>query len=155
MEEAQGVRLHKLAAVQNLPQQRRGFRNADAHDGVAGFGGSQQMADGADSADARRDGRHLVVRAALRELLKPPHLGDVQLGARHLSAIVKLDRDFGMALDSGNGVNRDLFHQDSLGHGSIRINTDQIPARDNQRQRSVTQWRSLHIAFCSFTSALC
>ena len=110
MEEAQGVRLHKLAAVEDFPQQRRGLRDADAHNGIAGFGGSQQVADGADSADARRDGRHLVVRTALGEFFKSPHLGYVQLGTRHLAAIIKLDRNFGMALDAGYGVDRDFLH---------------------------------------------
>ncbi len=66
---------------------------------------------------ARGDGRHLVVRAALGELLEPAHLGDVQLRSRHLPAIIKLNRNFRVPLDAGYGVNRDLLHRNSLGHG--------------------------------------
>ena len=82
MEEAQGMGLHELAAMQEFAQHGRGFRNLHGHDGVAGLYGGEQMADRADAADARGDGRHLVEGPAFGEFLKSADLGDVDLGIR-------------------------------------------------------------------------
>ncbi len=110
MEKAQGVRLYHLAAVQDLAEQRRRVRNAYAHDGVAGFGTGQKMADRTDSADPRGDGRHLIIRASLRKFLKAANLRHMQLGVRHLSVIIELDRDFRVTLNSRDGVNHNFSH---------------------------------------------
>jgi hypothetical protein len=42
----------------------------------------------------------------------------MKLCARHLSAIVKLDRDLGVALDARDGVNCDFSHYHSFFRGS-------------------------------------
>ena len=79
----------------------RGLGDAHRHDGVAGLGRGQQVADRADAADARGDGRHLVVRAALGELLEAAHLRDVELRAGDLAVVVQMDGDLGVALRCG------------------------------------------------------
>ena len=53
VEEAQGVALDELAEVHQPAQLVGGGRDVDGHDGVAGLGGGEQMADRADAADAR------------------------------------------------------------------------------------------------------
>ena len=74
----------------------------DSHNGVAGLGGSQQVADRADAADARRDRGHLVIRPAFRELLEPAHLRHMKLRPLHVAVIVDMDGDPGVSLDAGN-----------------------------------------------------
>src|SRR5208283_3562708 len=82
------------------------------HDGVAGLGAGEQMADRADAADAGRDGGHLIVRPALGETLEAAHLGDVELRRIDLARVIQVDGDFGVALDAG-----DVRNDDALRHG--------------------------------------
>ena len=68
VEEAQGMALDDLAEVHQPAQLVGGGRDVDGHDGVAGLGGGEQVADGADAADARGDAGHFGVRAGLRRI---------------------------------------------------------------------------------------
>ena len=80
MEEAQRVALHDLAEVHQPAQLVGGGRDVDGHDGVAGLGRGEQMADGADAADARRDAGHFAEGPAFAEFLEAAELDDVELG---------------------------------------------------------------------------
>ena len=62
------------------------------------------MADRADAADARGDGRHLVIGPALGEFLEAAHLGDVELRFGDAARVVQEDIDLGVAFDAGDGV---------------------------------------------------
>ena len=53
IEEAERVRLDDLREIQDAAQFRGGGRNTHGEQGVARLGGGEQMADGADAADAR------------------------------------------------------------------------------------------------------
>ena len=85
VEERQGVRLHQLREVHQPAELIGRRRDGDAEQLVAGLGGSEQVADRADAAGARREGRHLAVGAALAELLEATELGQVELGVRRPS----------------------------------------------------------------------
>ena len=110
MEEAERVRLDELAAVQQLAQQDRGFRNLHRHDRVAGLHRRQQMAHRANAADARGDPRHLVERPAFAELLEAAHLRHVKLRAGDAALVVEIDGDLGVSLDAGHDVDGNLLH---------------------------------------------
>ena len=114
MEEAQGVRLDHLGQIQHPPELRGGMRNADRHDGFAGFGGGQHMRDRADAADARREAGHLVKRPAFRELLKAAHLRDVKVRVLHLALAVELDGDLAVAFEARYGIDGDRLGHDWL-----------------------------------------
>ncbi len=109
VEEAEGVALHKLAPVHQLAQLGRGGRNADAQNGVPGLGRGHQMADRADAANAGGDAGHLPKAAAFAELLEAAELGDMEAGIRHLTGIIQMNRDLGVAFDTGDGINHDNF----------------------------------------------
>ena len=100
MEEREGVGLDELTAVEELAQERGRFGNANGHDGVARLHRGEQVRDGADAADPRRDRGHLVVRTSFGELLESAHLRHVELGAGHLSVVVEVDGDLGVSLDA-------------------------------------------------------
>ena len=110
IEEAEGVRLRHLGAMDEFPQPDAGFGRRHRHDRVASFGGSQQVADRADAANARGDRRHLVERAALDEFFESADLGDVQLRIGDDSLVIEVDVDFGVSLDAGDGINGDFPH---------------------------------------------
>ena len=103
MEEAQRVRLHELAAVQQLAQ----------HAAVSGMRTAMMASQAFEEASRWLTGQmpqmravmdgHLVERPALGEFLEAAHLGHVQLRAVDLALVVELDRDFGVAFDAGNG----------------------------------------------------
>ena len=80
MEEAQRVALDDLAEVHQPAQLVGGGRDVDGHDGVAGLGGGEQVADRADAADALGDAGHFAVGPALAEFLEAAELDDVELG---------------------------------------------------------------------------
>ncbi len=104
VEEAQGVTLDDLAPVHQPAQLCRGGRNVDAEDGVTCLGRRQQVADRADAANAGGDAGHFPEGAAFAELLEAAKFGDVEAGVLDLAAVVQHDRDLGMALNSGYGI---------------------------------------------------
>ena len=103
VEEAQRVALDDLAEVHQPAQLVGGGRDVHGHDGVAGLGGGQQVADRADAADARGDAGHFRVGPAFAELLEAAELDDVELGVGHVAVVVHEDADLGVALDAGDG----------------------------------------------------
>jgi hypothetical protein len=119
MKEAQRMRLRDLAAMQQLPQLRRGRRNANAHDGVAGLDRGEQMADRANAADARGDRRHLVEGPPLGEFLEAANLRDVERRLGDLAFVVKMDRDLGVTLDARDGVDDDGPHDGLLSQTAL------------------------------------
>src|ERR1700755_1442694 len=64
------------------------------------------MRDGADPADVRRQGRHLIEGAALRELLEPTHLRNMKLRVFHLALRVQIDRDLAVSFEAGYRIDR-------------------------------------------------
>ena len=63
------------------------------------------MADRADPADARRDGRHLIEGPPFGEFLEPTKLRDMERRVDDLAVRVEVDRDFRMTFDAGDRVN--------------------------------------------------
>jgi hypothetical protein len=114
VEEAERMALDDLAQVHQPAQLVRGWGDRDGHDGVAGPRRGQQVAHGADPADARRDGRHLPVGAALAELLEAAELHHVELGVGHVPCVVQEDADLGVPLDAGHRVD-----YNALAHGKF------------------------------------
>lgn len=104
VEEAEGVRLDDLRQVEHLAQVDPGGWRHDGEDLVACLRRCDQVADRADSVDARHDGGHLVDRAALDDAFEAPELRDMELGVDHLALVVELNRDFRVALDPGDRV---------------------------------------------------
>jgi len=118
VEKAQRVRLHHLGQVEHAPQLRGGVRNADRHDGFAGFGRCNQMRHRADAADARHQAGHLIKRSALGELLKAAHLRYMEVRVFHLALSVELDGDFAVAFKACDGIDGDgLAHKLRLQNG--------------------------------------
>ncbi len=110
IEEAEGVRLHVLRAVQQLAQLARHGRDAHRQNGVAGLGRRQQVADRADAANAGGDAGHLVERPPLGELLESAHLGDVELRAGDMAIVVQMDRDLCVSFDPAYRIDHDSLH---------------------------------------------
>jgi len=80
------------------------------------------MADGADAANARHQGWHLVERTAFAKLFEAAELRDVKASLLDGSIFVEMQSDFGMTLDSGHGVDNNcpaLLH--SFTHDLQRI----------------------------------
>ena len=107
--EAQRVALDDLAEVHQPAELVGGGRDVDGHDGVAGLGRGEQMADGADAADARGDAGHFAVGPAFAEFLEAAEFHDVEFGVGHVARVVHEDADLGVALDAGHGINDDAF----------------------------------------------
>ena len=70
------------------------------------------MADRADAADARGDGRHFEEHAPVAELLEAAELVHVQVGVLHLAGVVDVDRDTRMTLDAGYGLDGYLLRHE-------------------------------------------
>src|ERR1035441_215494 len=68
------------------------------------------MAHRADAADARRDGGHLIKRAAFGKLLEAAHLGHVKMGVGDVPGIVQIDIDFGVPFDASDGIDDKFSH---------------------------------------------
>ena len=119
MKETQRVGLHDLAAMQHFPQLCRGRRNAHAHDGVASLDGGQQMADRANSADARGDGRHFVEGPAFGEFLEAAKLRDVERRVGDLAVLVEVNGDFRVTFDAGDRVNDNGPHDGLLSQTAL------------------------------------
>ena len=67
------------------------------------------MAHGTYAANALHQIGHFVVGAALHELLKSAQLRGVKVRLAHLSLIVQLQGDLGVAFDSGDWIDGDGF----------------------------------------------
>jgi len=87
MEEAERVGLDDLAHVHQFTQHLGRAGNLASDDGVAGLGAGEQVADGADAADARRDLRHLGEMPAFAELFKPRNSTTWKRGVVHLARL--------------------------------------------------------------------
>ncbi|MPN41113.1 hypothetical protein SDC9_188654 [bioreactor metagenome] len=103
------MRLHDLTHVHQLAQQgsRAGWFGAD--DRITGFGGSQMVADRADTADTRGNVRHFEDHTAFTEFLKATEFIDVQVSVVHFTGIVQADGNFRVTFDTGNRFNGDLL----------------------------------------------
>ncbi len=110
IEEAERVGLDDLRQVHDAAQLLCRLRDAHRHDLVARLAGGQQVAGGTDAADARHQRRHLGEGAAFAELFKAAHLGYMEACILHLSLLVQLHRDAGVALDAGYGIDRQCRH---------------------------------------------
>src|SRR5271166_1391911 len=104
------MRLHDLREVRQFPQLLCRWRDAHSHNRVASLGGSQQMADRTNPADARSDARHLIERASLGEFFESSHLRDVELGARNSTVAIQLNDDLRMSFDARHRIDCDTFH---------------------------------------------
>src|SRR5579864_373902 len=114
IEEAQSVRLHDLREVHKFTQFSGDWRNAHCHDRITGLRRSQQVADGADSTNPRRDSRHFIKRVALGEFLKAAHLSDAEFSVGDVAQIIEMNRDLGVTLDAAYGLDGDALHQKLL-----------------------------------------
>src|SRR5579871_2510335 len=92
--------LHDLRQVHDPAQLDCRLRDDNGHQRVTGFGRGHQVADRANTADARRQRGHFVEWAALAELLEAAHLRHVEARVRNLALRVKLDRDLGVSFDA-------------------------------------------------------
>jgi hypothetical protein len=106
------VRLDHLRQVEDLAEHRGRLGDPHREDGVARLGRGDEVADGADAADARHERRHLVERAPLAELLEAAELRDVEPGVGDVTGVVELQRDLRVPFDPGDGVDGDR-----LSHG--------------------------------------
>ena len=70
------------------------------------------MAHRTNAADPGGNRRHFPKGSPFAKFLEAPKLGDVKPSIRHLTLVIQVDRDFGVTLDSRDGVN-----DDSAGHG--------------------------------------
>jgi hypothetical protein len=109
VEEAQGVGLGDLPEVEQAAELLGGGRDGDGEDGIARLDGGDEVADGADAADAGGDAGHLVEGPALAELLEAAELGDVEAGVGHRAGVVEVDGDLGVAFDACYRVDDDAF----------------------------------------------
>ena len=82
--------LHDLGETEDAAQFVGGGRNADRQQGVACLGGSHQVADRADAADARHQGGHLGEGPAFAEFFEAAKLGHVKAGVFDAAMIVEM-----------------------------------------------------------------
>ena len=106
MKKTQSVRLNDLRHSKNPAELIRGRRNLDCEQRIAGFGGSNQMADRADPADAGHQRRHFSKRAPFAELLETAELGDMEASIFHVPVLIEVQRDFRVALDAGHWIDQ-------------------------------------------------
>ena len=65
----------------------------------------------ADAADARRDARQLLDRAAHAEPLEAAQLRDLEVDVGDLAGVVDEDLDLAVALEAGDGIDAYLLHE--------------------------------------------
>jgi hypothetical protein len=104
MKETERMALDDLAEVHQTAKLVRRRRDIDGKNGVTGFGGSQQVADGANAADTRSDAGHFAKRAAFTKFFKAAKLNDMKFGVGNVSGVVQKNADFGVTLDAGNRI---------------------------------------------------
>ncbi len=109
MEETQRMGLDDLGQVHDAAQLGRRGRNLDREQRVASFRRSDQMAHRANAAGASGQRRHFAEGAAFAEFFESAELGDVELRVLHFTIVVEMDRDLGMPLDAGDGVDENGF----------------------------------------------
>jgi hypothetical protein len=114
MEEGQGMALGELGQIQQPAQLAGRWGNLHRQQLVAGFGGAEQMAHGADAADAGRDPRHVREGAPLAEFFKAPILHHVKPRVAEAPLTIQVEGDFGVALDAGHRVD-----QNGAAHGGV------------------------------------
>ena len=83
----------------------------DPEDGVEGLGRRHVVRLRAHAADARRDARHLLDRAADAEALEPAQLRDLEVDVLDLAVVVEEDLDLAVTLETGDWIDGYLFHQ--------------------------------------------
>jgi len=88
--------------VHQPPQFLGGWGDLDPFQGITGLGRSQGMADRANTANPLGYGGHFTVAAPKTELLKSTEFSDMKTGIGHLSGIVQLDSNLGVAFNPGN-----------------------------------------------------
>src|SRR5581483_2677621 len=101
--------LDELAKVHQAPELLGRRRDTYRHYSIPGFGRRQEVADGANTADARSDAGHFRERPSFAEFFEAPELDDVKLGVQNVAFIVEEDADFCVALDAGHRVDEDAF----------------------------------------------
>ena len=111
----QGVEVGRVVGdeerrVEQLAEQDRGPRRRDAVDRVGRLGGRHVVRLGADAADPVDEDRHLLHRAAHAQALEAAKLGHLERRALHLAGRVEEDLDLAVALEPGDGVDRDASH---------------------------------------------
>ena len=119
---------HVERVVEQLAQLAAGGRDLDAEHVVDGLGGRHVVSLRAHAADARRDARQLLDRAADAEALEAAQLGDLEVDVLDLVVVVDEDLDLAVTLETGDGIDGYLFHAD-LGRGDL-------PAATNWGDRS-------------------
>ena len=102
------------AVVEQLTQLATRGRGLHAEDPVEGFGGGYVVRLRADAADARRDARQLLDRPADAEALEAAQLGDLEVGVGHFAVVVQENLDLAVALETGDWIDADLFHVQTL-----------------------------------------
>src|SRR5450756_1746328 len=110
--EVGGVVGHVERVVEQLAQHAAGGRDLDAEHCVDGLGGRHMVSFRAHAADARRDARQLLYRAADAEAFEAAQLGDLEVDVGHLAGVVHEDLDLAVALEPGDGIDCYLFHLD-------------------------------------------
>src|SRR3954447_2186218 len=110
MEETQRVRLHDLGEVHDTTEFLGGHGDADGEDGVAGFGGCDEMADRADAANTGHDGGHLGEGTSFDDLLETANLCDVKMCVVDLSGFVELESDLSVAFNARDGFDGQCRH---------------------------------------------
>src|SRR5690349_6666565 len=104
MEKAQRVRLQDLRQSEDAAELVSSRRNANCKQRVASFRGGDEMANGANAANPRHEGRHLGERPAFTELLEAAELRDVEMRIFHHSVGAKVKRYLRVPLDPGYRV---------------------------------------------------
>ena len=97
--------------VEQLAQLAAGRRDLDAEDAVDGLGGRHVVSLGAHAADARRDARQLLDRAADAEALEAAQLRDLEVDVLDLAVVVDEDLDLAVTFETGDGIDAYFSHQ--------------------------------------------
>ena len=113
VEEAQGMGLDHLGAVEQPTQIPAGRRHSCSQNGIAGLGRGQGVTHREDAADTFHQGRHFVKGAPFAEFFESPELGGMKAGIGHLAGLVQLDGDFAVAFNAGDGIDNDRRHHDA------------------------------------------
>ena len=109
VEEAEGVGLHDLPEVHQAPEFLGSGGDVHGQEGVARLGRGEEVADRTDAADARGDARHFGEGPAFAELLEAAELDHVEARVGHVAIVIELERDLGVPLDAGHGLDFDPF----------------------------------------------
>ena len=101
---------HVEGVVEQLAELAPRGSRLDPEDAVDGLGGGHVVRLGADAADARRDARELLDRAADAEALEAAQLGDLEVDVGDLAGVVHEDLDLAVTLEPGDRIDSDLSH---------------------------------------------